>query len=133
MFPYKTALINSLEVLLSSNYNFNTAIYMCVLGSQKMKLQLLLHLPLKQVETGRLSIKNLFKRCWNSFICCFLTAPNKVRGARQNAGLTYMVITRLSYCIKGEINKRRKKEIPHGIFFPHHNFSIFFREMPANN
>lgn len=35
--------------------------------------------------------------------------------------------------IEEEINKRRKKEIPHSIFFYHHNFSIFFREMPANN
>lgn len=34
---------------------------------------------------------------------------------------------------KGEINKRRKKEIPHHIFFPHHNISIFFSEIPANN
>lgn len=54
MFPDKTALIKALKVLLSSNYNFYTAIYMCVLGSQKkMKLQLLLYPPQKQVETGQ--------------------------------------------------------------------------------
>lgn len=61
MFPDNTALIKALKVLLSSNYNFYTALYTCVLRSQKVKLQLLLPQPLKQVETGQPSTKNFKK------------------------------------------------------------------------
>jgi hypothetical protein len=64
----------------------------CVLEAKKIfkKLQLLLYLPLKQAETGKLSIQNLKKKKkkkgWNPFTYCFITAPTEVKGDRQNVG-----------------------------------------------
>lgn len=140
MFPHKTALalINSFKVLLSCNYNFYTATYICVLGSQKNKASITFALTTKASRNRTTLCQEYFfittqksplltfyclclsyakrkeriflKRCWNHFICCFLTAPIKVKGARQKAGLTYMVISRLSYYIKGKLIKEEKKK-----------------------
>lgn len=139
MFPHKIALAltHSFKVLLSCNYNSYTATYICVLGSQKNKASITFALTTKASRNRTtlcqefffyynpeiivnilLSLsfirkkkrKNFLKRCWNHFIYCFLTAPIKVKGARQKAGLTYMVIPRLSYYIKGKLIKEEKKK-----------------------
>lgn len=110
MFPGKTALINALKVLLSSNYNFYTAIYMCVLGSQKMKLQLLLHLPLKQAETGQPSVNNFFLKMLE--FCYFVFSQSSNQGERSQAKgrLNRHGHPQTFLLYKGEINKRRKKK-----------------------
>lgn len=106
---------------------------MGVLGSQKIKLQLPLHLPLKQAETGQPSIKNFFFKMLEFCYLVFSHSSNQNAGSGTTICLNIHGHPQTFLLYKGEINKRRKKEIPHGIFFLHHNFSIFFREMPANN
>lgn len=107
---------------------------MCVLGNQKMKFQLRLPLPPMQAGTGQLSIKNFFfffKMLGSCYLVFSHSSNQGERSQAKNAILTCTVVPRLSYYTKGKLIKD-KKEIPHGIFFAHQSFSIFFREMPAS-
>lgn len=97
MFPDNRTLMKALKVLLSSN-NFYTAIYMCA-WKPKNEASITFALTTKASRNRTMLHKEFFffQRCGNPISWYSLTVSIKVREARQNAVLTYMVIPGLSY------------------------------------
>lgn len=134
MFPDKTALIKALKVLLSSNYNFYTAIYVCA-WKPKNEVSITFASTPNASRNRTTFHKEFFFFFFKMLGSCYLVFSHSSnqgeRSQAKNAILTCTVVPRLSYYTKGKLIKD-KKEIPHGIFFAHQSFSIFFREMPAS-
>lgn len=131
MFPHKTALINS-----KFWYHLITIpvqLFICVyLEAKKMRLPLLLHLPLKQVGTrGSIIPSRIILK--DAGILLFAVFAQLQSRCEKLGKMQAEHIWSSPDLLTTQKGKLIKEEIPHSIFFPHHNFSIFFREMPANN